>query len=71
MNLLRTVLQPAVLIAAALLSLAGPARAQNTGYRTLTIAGDAPTTVALFYPTAVAERVVPMGPWLPVVAPLR
>jgi len=26
-------------------------------------------TVALFYPTAVADRVVPMGPWLPVVAP--
>ena len=69
MNLLRIVLKPAVLIAAALLSLAGPARAQNAGYRTLMIAGDAPTTVALFYPTAVAERAVPMGPWMPVVAP--
>lgn len=69
MNLFRTVLQPAALVAVALLSLAGTARAQHAGYRTLTIAGDAPTTVALFYPTAAADRVVPMGPWLPVVAP--
>jgi len=69
MALFRTVLQPVALVAASLLSLAGPARAQHAGYRTLTIAGDAPTTVALFYPTAVADRVVPMGPWLPVVAP--
>jgi len=69
MNLLRTVLQAAVLVAAALLSLAGPARAQHAGYRTLTIAGNTPATVALFYPTAVADRVVPMGPWLPVMSP--
>lgn len=69
MNLFRTVLQPAALVAAALLSLAGPAHAQHAGYRTLTIGGDAPATVALFYPTAVADRVVPMGPWLPIVAP--
>jgi predicted dienelactone hydrolase len=69
MNLFRTILQPAVLVAAALLPLAGPARAQHAGYRTLTIAGDTPATVALFYPTAVADRAVPMGPWLPVVAP--
>jgi len=69
LNLFRTILQPAALITAALLSLAEPAQAQHAGYRTLTIAGDTPTTVALFYPTAVADRVVPMGPWLPVVAP--
>lgn len=69
MNMFRTVSQPVALVIAALLSLAGPARAQHAGYRTLTIAGDTPTTVALFYPTAVADRTVPMGPWLPVVAP--
>lgn len=69
MNLVRTLLQPAVLVAAALLPHAGPALAQHAGYRTFTIAGDTPATVALFYPTAVADRVVPMGPWLPVVAP--
>lgn len=69
MNLLRTVLQPAALVTATLLSLAGPAHAQHAGYRTLTIAGETPTTVALFYPTAVADRAVPMGPWLPIVAP--
>jgi len=68
-SLFRTVLQPAALITAALLSLAGPAQAQHAGYRTFTIAGDVPTTVALFYPTAVADRVVPMGPWQPVIAP--
>ena len=69
MYLFRTVLQPAVLVAAALLSLTAPASAQHAGYRTLTLAGGTPTTVALFYPTAVADRAVPMGPWLPVVAP--
>jgi predicted dienelactone hydrolase len=69
MNLFRTVLQSAALITAALLSLAGPAQAQHAGYRTFTIAGEVPATVALFYPTAVADRVVPMGPWQPVVAP--
>jgi predicted dienelactone hydrolase len=69
MNLLRTVDLTAALVTVALLSLAGPARAQHAGYRTLTIAGDVPTTVALFYPTAVADRVLPMGPWQPVVAP--
>ena len=69
MNLLRTTLQPAALVIAALLSLAGPAHAQYAGYRMFTIAGDRPATVALFYPTAVADRAVPMGPWLPVVAP--
>jgi predicted dienelactone hydrolase len=69
MNLLRSALQPAALVTAALLSLTGPACAQHAGYRTITVAGDTPTTVALFYPTAVADRVVPMGPWLPVVAP--
>jgi len=69
MRLFRTLLQPAVLVVVALLPLAGPAHAQHAGYRTLTIAGDTPATVALFYPTAVADRAVPMGPWLPVVAP--
>jgi predicted dienelactone hydrolase len=69
MNLLRTVPHAAVLVAAALLSLAGPAAAQHAGYRTLTIAGDTPAIVALFYPTAVPDRAVSMGPWLPIVAP--
>lgn len=69
MNLLRTVLLPAAIVTAALLSLAAPACAQHAGYRTFTIAGDVPATMALFYPTAVADRVLPMGPWQPVVAP--
>ncbi len=69
MNLFHTVLRPAVLVTAALLSLVAPARAQHAGFRTLTITGDTPATVALFYPTAVAERTIPMGPWLPVVSP--
>ncbi|MCC6987775.1 MAG: hypothetical protein IT181_02175, partial [Acidobacteria bacterium] len=69
MNLFRTLLHPALLAAAVLLPLAGPVSAQHAGYRTLTLPGDTPTTVALFYPTAVAGRTIPMGPWLPVVAP--
>ena len=69
MNLFRTVLQPAAFVAVALLSLTGSANAQHAGYRTLTIAGDTPTTVALFYPTTAADHAVSMGPWLPVVAP--
>lgn len=69
MNLFRTVLRPAVFVASALLALAGTVNAQNAGYRTLTVPGDSPMTVALFYPTAVADRVIPMGPWLPSVAP--
>lgn len=69
MNLFRTVLQPAAFVTAALLSLSGLTHAQHAGYRTLTIAGDTPTTVALFYPTAMPDRIVPMGPWQPLVAP--
>ena len=69
MKFVRTVLAPAALMAALLSGLAGPAHAQHAGYRTLTIAGDTPATVALFYPTAVADRAIAMGPWLPVVAP--
>lgn len=69
MTLLRTILSPRSLAAAALLSMAGYAGAQHAGYRTLTVAGDVPMTVALFYPTAVAARTLPMGPWQPVVAP--
>lgn len=66
------------LAAAALLGLAGQAGAQATqaqqqgpqaGYRTLTVPGDTPIQVALFYPTAVPARALPMGPWQPVVAP--
>jgi predicted dienelactone hydrolase len=68
MNLFRTVLPSAALVSAALLFPAAPAHAQHAGYRMLTI-GEPPTTVALFYPTAAADRVVPMGPWQPVVAP--
>ena len=69
MNLVRTTAYRVALVAAALLSLAGHAGAQYAGYRTFTVAADAPMTVALFYPTAVAARTVPMGPWLPTVAP--
>jgi hypothetical protein len=39
MNLFTTVLQPAALLTAALMSMAAPAHAQHAGYRTLTIAG--------------------------------
>jgi predicted dienelactone hydrolase len=49
--------------------LAGAASAQQAGLRTLTVAGDVPITVALFYPTAAPARALPMGPWQPVVAP--
>lgn len=55
--------------AAALLGLAGQAGAQQAGYRTLTVPGAAPISVALFYPTAANARALPMGPWQPVVAP--
>ena len=69
MNLFRTALQRTALLAAAVLSLVGTAHAQHAGYRTFTIGGDTPATVALFYPTAAADRAIPMGPWLPIVAP--
>lgn len=68
-NKLRTLLNRTVLGVFALVALAGPAHAQSAGYRTLTIPGDTPLTVALFYPTSVPDRVVTMGPWLPIVAP--
>lgn len=58
------------LAAAALLGLASHAGAQQqAGYRTLTVLGDEPITVALFYPTAAPALPLPMGPWQPVVAP--
>ena len=69
MNLFVTILNPRALAAAVLLALAGHAVAQHAGYRTLLIPGEAPMTVALFYPTAVADRAMTMGPWQPVVAP--
>jgi predicted dienelactone hydrolase len=69
MTLFHTILRPRALAALALLSLAGHAGAQHAGYRTLTVAADAPIPVALFYPTTVAARTLPMGPWQPVVAP--
>ena len=69
MNLFRTVLQAAAIVTAALLSLAVPAHAQHAGFRTFSIAGDRPATVALFYPTTVVDRVLTMGPWQPVLAP--
>lgn len=46
MNLPRTVVQPVVLVAVVLLSLAGPAHSQHASCRMLTIAGDTSTTVA-------------------------
>jgi predicted dienelactone hydrolase len=69
MPLIHTILQRAVTTCVALLCVAAPAQAQHAGLRTLTIAGDTPTTVALFYPTTVAGRSLSMGPWQPVVAP--
>lgn len=42
---------------------------QQAGLRTMTVAGDEPVTVALFYPTPAQARPIPMGPWSPVVAP--
>lgn len=69
MNLVRTIVYRWALASAVLLSMAGRADAQHAGYRTLTVAGDAPTTVALFYPTAVTARTLTMGPWQPLVAP--
>ncbi len=65
---MKTTLLP-ILATTALLTLAGHAGAQQAGYRTLTVPGDAPITVALFYPTAAPARTLPMGPWQPVVAP--
>lgn len=69
MILLRTLVYRAALTAVALLSLAGHAGAQQAGLRTITVAGEVPMTVALFYPTATPARSVSMGPWQPVVAP--
>jgi predicted dienelactone hydrolase len=69
MHLLRVFRRPRALTAMALLSLSGLAGAQHAGYRTFTVAGDSPATVALFYPSALAGRTVPMGPWQPLVAP--
>lgn len=57
------------LIATTLALLAGYASAQQAGYRTLTVPGETPINVALFYPTAAPERSIPMGPWQLVVAP--
>lgn len=69
MTLFRTILNPRAMAAAALLFLVGHADAQQAGLRTLTVAGDVPMTVALFYPTAAPARALSMGPWQPVVAP--
>ena len=69
MNLIRTIVYRRALAAVALLLLAGHAGAQHAGYRTFTVAGDAPMTVALFYPTAATARTLTMGPWQPLVAP--
>lgn len=67
MPLFHTLLRRVAVATFALLTLAAAAQAQHAGLRTFTVAGD--MTVALFYPTAVAGRVVTMGPWLPVVTP--
>ncbi|SDD81643.1 Predicted dienelactone hydrolase [Cupriavidus sp. YR651] len=69
MNMFRAFAQPAVLVAVALLATTANVCAQYAGYKTLTIGDDKPMVVALFYPTAVTDRAVPMGPWLPIVAP--
>lgn len=69
MTSFRTTVRRSALTAMTLLALAGAATAQNAGLRTITVPGDIPTTVALFYPTTAAARPIPMGPWQPVVAP--
>lgn len=69
MTSIRTLLSRGAMTALALLSLTGTAQAQNAGFRSITIPGDIPMTVALFYPTGAAARPIPMGPWQPVVAP--
>ncbi len=53
----------------AMLAFTTPASAQHAGLRTLVVPGSQPVTVALFYPTQVAGRTVPMGPWQPRVTP--
>ena len=53
----------------ALLAWATPASAQYAGLRTLVVPGAEAVTVALFYPTPVVARTLPMGPWRPVVTP--
>ena len=55
--------------ATALLAFAAQAGAQQAGLRTLTVPGESPIQVALFYPTAATAHPVSMGPWRPVVAP--
>ena len=69
MRLFQRFLLRGVLAASALFSLASHVSAQEAGYRTMTIAGPAPTTVALFYPTAAPARSLTMGPWQATVAP--
>ena len=69
MTNVRTLLMRGVLAASTLLSLTGLASAQNAGFRTLTVTGEVPMTVALFYPTAVPARTIPMGPWQALLAP--
>jgi predicted dienelactone hydrolase len=52
---------------------AGPVTAFEAGWQLMRIAGPTPdspsTTVALYYPTQVASRRIPMGPFTPNVAP--
>lgn len=69
MKSLRSFFPSRLLFAAALAALAGHAAAQHAGFRSMVVPGAVPVNVALFYPTAVAARTVPMGPWQPVVAP--
>ena len=61
-----------VLVAAAVtapLCVQAQAPTQQAGLRNMTVAGDEPVTVALFYPTPDSARAIPMGPWSLVVAP--
>lgn len=69
MTLHRNIVRSLALAAIGLSTLAGEALAQHAGFRTLAVASDPPMTVALFYPTTVAARVIPMGPWQPLVSP--
>lgn len=65
--------RPRVLAALASLCLgaavASDALAAQSGFQSMTVAGEDPIPVLLFYPTSAAARPIPMGPWTVEAAP--
>lgn len=65
--------RPRVLAALASLCLgaavASNALAAQSGFQSMTVAGEDPIPVLLFYPTSAAARPIPMGPWTVEAAP--